>query len=74
MKKLKITKKFLLDIKLADEKIMTSLRINKTLLDFALSYAEQQGWGKADYLDRLILAHAVYESKGKDLFSILDDN
>ena len=53
--KIKVTKKFLLDIKLADEKAVTNLRLNKRLQEFAKDYADYKGWKKSNYIDRLIL-------------------
>jgi len=69
---LKITNKLLMDLKIAKHKKMTSVRVNEKLYDYCRAVAKEKGWKLSDYFERLILAHAVAESSGKDLFALAE--
>jgi len=71
--KLNITKKYLLDMKLAENKVMTSIRLNEKLHGYSKDFANFKGWNFADYFTRVILAHAMNEKNGVDIFAALED-
>lgn len=71
--KLKITKKFLVELTAPDAKLVTSMRLNKHLHEYSQQVAKINGWSASAFIDRLILAYALSSEKGNNILDILDE-
>ena len=70
--KLKITKKFLLNLKDPTNRKVCSVRINNTLYDYAKGDAHKLGMSLVDYMNNLLLAKGIHDNEGNDIFACLN--
>ena len=69
--KLKITKKFLLNLKDPKNRKVCSVRINNTLYEYAKDDAHKLGMSLVDYMNNILLAKAIHDNEGTDIFECL---
>lgn len=71
--KFKIDSYFLIDWLDHDKKTTRSHRINNELYVFIKSYCDENNMKVSDYMNKLVLIHAMYENDNMDLFSTLEE-
>ena len=68
---LKVTKKFLLELKNSEDRTMCSVRINNDLYKFARKDAVKNGMSFVDYMNNLLLAKHLNDQEGIKTFACL---
>lgn len=71
---MKIDNKFLLNLKSTGNCLTSSIKLNSDLFKFVRKYCKKENLKIGEYMNNLILIHALHESKGLDFFEILEED
>jgi len=74
MKKIELTKRFMLELYDMKNRNMLSLRSNLTMQGFMKQQAKKKGLKFGQYLDNLLVATLMHQEKGFDVLDILGES